>query len=147
MWLAWAASISVNELQQKLQNTQAIQTEAIATAIDTALTKHQTKIDQQYDRLLHTIHQLLPQQPTHSGSSPSTKNPDDSTMTTPPRQSDEKRARDTPRSGSDRSRKPRRYSPDTHDSVQRPITSFLSQPKPPDPLNRDDMSYETYTAA
>ena len=145
----------IANLQQKLEANQTIHAQTVANAVEKAITSHQKKLDDQYHTMLQslqdhwkqvtsTIPDIVQQQIMPSTTSnPPLPNPSVQALSTPPRH-DDKRARESPCSGSDRYRKPRRCMNDSLDSAQRPITSFLSQPKPPDPNHPKEMSYENY---
>ena len=141
--------------RKRNQSCQTIHAQTVANAVEKAITSHQKKLDDQYHTMLQslqdhwkqvtsTIPDIVQQQIMPSTTSnPPLPNPSVQALSTPPRH-DDKRARESPCSGSDRYRKPRRCMNDSLDSAQRPITSFLSQPKPPDPNHPKEMSYENY---
>ena len=144
----------VASLQKKLESTQQLTNESLNKAVNNAFQVHHQKLEMQYQHLIASINNHWkqvtsslpnslnvnqPSTPTHLSpassphTTPSRTSPASSPHTTPPRTSDEKRLRDGLHSGSGRARKPRRYSSGALESVQRSITSFLSQPKDPDP--------------
>ena len=140
---------TVQELQTKLEASQQAQNESINVAVEKAFNTHNSKLEEQYQNMIQSVNnhwkQVTASLPALLNASNSNCNhtPSPSPPMTPPRKSDEKRSRDIHQSGSNRARKPRRYSSGGLDSIQRSITHFLSNPTDTDPNTSQHDSSET----
>lgn len=138
----------VNDLQLQIKTSQEINHTIIAKAVETAIDKHHNRLEKQYHQMIQSVNdhwkQITSSLPMllHPQNKINTFSSSSSPPTTPIRKNDEKRSRENNQSGSNRHRKPRRYSSSGLESVQKSITYFLDNSKPPDPQHTEDSPHD-----